>query len=103
VPDYGRFSLNKLNAIDVTPVAQKALRLLRSAGVVLALGATDFSINVDAVATEPYLQVQFILFTPSKMGLLNRSLRRALNKTVAIKRSLKVQQISAIMPVWLIP
>ena len=92
VPDYGRFSLNELDEIDVSRVVRKTQRLMKSAGVVLALGATDFSINVDAVSADPYLQVQFTLFTPSKVGLLNRNLRRALNKTATIKRPLKVQE-----------
>ena len=92
VPDYGRFTLDELGELDVTLITKKMLRLLKSAGVAVAIGATDFSINVVATNAEPCLQVQFILFTPCKRVLSGRMLRQALNTNGMVMRPVRVRE-----------
>jgi hypothetical protein len=92
VPDFGRFMLSELGVLDIRRATRTSLRLLKSAGVRLALGATDFSMNIDVAGTMPYLQVQLTLFTPWRKGLADHNLRQVLNTTGTVKRPIRVQK-----------
>jgi hypothetical protein len=92
VPEFAQFLPRELGEVDIDLVTRKTLRLLKSAGVTVAVGATDFSINIDFRGCTPYLQLQYTFFTSSKDGLSNRRLRRALSPTGNIKRPVRVTE-----------
>lgn len=92
VPDFGRCSWSKLDRFDLAAVKRKTDRVLREAGVTSAFGGIDFSQNVDAGCSGPYLQIQFILFETGDASLNRAVLRQKLNQSGQIKRPVRIMQ-----------
>jgi hypothetical protein len=76
VPDFGRRYWSELDQFDLAAVKRKTVRALREAGVKLAFGGVDFSMNIDFDVSAPYLQTQFILFVPRASLSDQKALRR---------------------------
>jgi hypothetical protein len=91
VPEFGQFRLDDLCPHKIALATRKTLRLLTSAGVTVAVGATDFSINIDEPGATPYLQLHYTFFTPSKTGWSCPLLRQAMNPTGKVKRPVQMK------------
>jgi hypothetical protein len=92
VPDYGRCPLDELKNFNVEAVWRRTKRYLAKAGVRVAFGGLDFSVNVDGKDGEPYVQVQCTLFVPKKLWpKSDRELRIALNRSGEVARPMLVR------------
>ncbi len=81
-PDFGQRPMDRLNTLDTKATWLKTARILRNAGIHVAFGATDFSVNVEWNGREPYLQVHFTSFIPTNQWpKSDGKLRKAFNQS----------------------
>jgi hypothetical protein len=92
-PDFGQISFNQLTPCAVHTIAAKLRRLLLKAGVKLAFGGIDFSVNHDGDDREEYVQVHVCLFIPcSSWRRSDLKLRKSINKSCTVSRPLNVKR-----------
>jgi hypothetical protein len=92
-PDFGQTPFNQLTPSAVLAIAAKLRRLLLKAGVKLAFGGIDFSVNRDSDDREEYVQVHVCLFIPcSSWPHSDLQLRRNINKSRTVPRPFNVKR-----------
>ena len=91
-PDFGQHPMDRLNTLDTKATWLKTARILRNAGIHVAFGATDFSVNVDEKGSIPYLQPHFTLFIrKNQWPKSDGKLRKAFNQSHQVKRAVRVK------------
>jgi hypothetical protein len=92
VTDFGQLPLGKLLPSDYVSATLKLTRILRAAGVEIAFGASDFSVNADEVGAAPWVQLQYLLFTLSVEPFRSTMLRSVVNRSNQIRRPIRIEK-----------
>ena len=92
-PDFGQIPIDQMASHTVHTIVAKLRHLLRSAGVDIAFGGIDFSVNCDGDDRRDYVQVHACLIVPrSSWPRPDRKLRLAMNKSRVVRRPINIKQ-----------
>lgn len=92
IPDFGACAWDQTGGFDLAAIKRRATRALVTAGVKVAFGGVDFSMNVDECSDRPYLQAQLLLFIPDLTGLQKNALVKQLNRSGSVKVPVQAQK-----------
>jgi hypothetical protein len=94
-PDFGQVPVENITPDTVHATVSKLRRLLRTAGIHIAVGGIDFSVNSDIGSKQHYVQVHACLFIPrSAWPHDDRQLRSAVNKSGVVARPINIKRFN---------